>query len=370
MTCTDETYREFCIKTIKYTPCCKEIKLLRPISVFPLSGTPDETPMFHPFELEKILININTAKYRVHGLSMFPYIKPGETVHIRSKPIDKIQAGDIAVYKDTSRILAHRVVKKGQDEKGRKYIITRPEYGEIRDEGPYYEEDLLGIVSKIERKGRVVVPAETANEFYSPLFFKAKINLFKLKRFLSGKFIFFIAFIQQFTLYKKVAEYLSQSLNNKIELFAHVPLNEKLSDYLYRKISCEEFVSEYSDVDKEIPPKWDIAAYISGEKAAVIAFTFKPTDCPYHGWWVSGIRVRIRYRRTALEKTLIKEAGSILTSLGIETVSVAPIEKANLDIKFFKSADFNVIDTFEDKNIKHRNDSFLSRVVMKKTSTL
>ena len=46
------------------------------------------------------------------GFSMRPEIMPGDIIHVISYPPEKLRIGDIAVFKNDGRLIAHRVVEK------------------------------------------------------------------------------------------------------------------------------------------------------------------------------------------------------------------------------------------------------------------
>jgi len=50
--------------------------------------------------------------YTTHGMSMWPFLKSGESILIESIPFNKLHIGDIIAFDMTESIFCHRVVKK------------------------------------------------------------------------------------------------------------------------------------------------------------------------------------------------------------------------------------------------------------------
>jgi len=86
-----------------------------------------------------------TVIYR--GNSMHPLFKNGQTLMIDCKLSDKIQVGDIVIFKNMERLIAHRVVAICSNNNQRYYIEkgdNQLTYGLVR------QDDLLGKVTAID----------------------------------------------------------------------------------------------------------------------------------------------------------------------------------------------------------------------------
>jgi hypothetical protein len=84
---------------------------------------------------------------------MYPCVQPGDTLHIESRPIEDVKVGDITVVRHDGLLFGHRTIAKGEDEDG-PYIVTRPDRSNRGSDGPTYKENILGVVKRIERRGK------------------------------------------------------------------------------------------------------------------------------------------------------------------------------------------------------------------------
>ena len=105
-------------------------------------------------ELGRVLADRNGITFRAKGTCMYPTIRAGDVLRILSCRATEVSVGDIAVPK-AGFLFAHRVIATGM-EKGRAYIVTRPDIARVGSDGPMFDESLLGRVAAIERNGRTV----------------------------------------------------------------------------------------------------------------------------------------------------------------------------------------------------------------------
>ena len=73
------------------------------------------------------------------GDSMYPTIKSEEYIHITKIDSDKIKEGDIVAYIFQNNIIAHRIIKLGEEE-----IYVRGD--NMKKEFPLSKKDILGLV--------------------------------------------------------------------------------------------------------------------------------------------------------------------------------------------------------------------------------
>jgi signal peptidase len=91
------------------------------------------------------------ASLRVTGTSMWPALWPGDTVEIRTAPLNEIKIGDLAVFTRDDRIFIHRVIRNTTG--GAAILVTRGDALPVEDP-PVRESELLGVASVIERVPR------------------------------------------------------------------------------------------------------------------------------------------------------------------------------------------------------------------------
>lgn len=96
------------------------------------------------------------VRFKAHGTSMLPSLWPGDVLTIQSADRDSMTPGDLVLAIRDDQIVIHRLVK----------IIGSPEDSRVilrgdampQDDPPMHISELLGKVSKIERKDRFLIP--------------------------------------------------------------------------------------------------------------------------------------------------------------------------------------------------------------------
>ncbi len=89
------------------------------------------------------------VQLRVVGTSMVPSIRPGDLVSVERVRVGEISPGEIVVFAQEGRLIAHRVVaRKGGPEDG--YLITRGDRTR-RTDALVSSTELIGRVTRIER---------------------------------------------------------------------------------------------------------------------------------------------------------------------------------------------------------------------------
>ncbi len=91
------------------------------------------------------------ASLRVTGTSMWPALWPGDTVEIRTAPLNEIKIGDLAAFSREDRIFIHRVIRNTMNDAAT--LVTRGDALPVEDP-PVRESELLGIANVIERVPR------------------------------------------------------------------------------------------------------------------------------------------------------------------------------------------------------------------------
>lgn len=309
------------------------------------------------FEIRETLLENKIVKFRAGGICMFPCIQPGDNLYIEHKNIEQIKIGDIAVYRRMNRLFAHRTIAKGKDNNF-DYIITRSDLGNYGNDGLIFAQDILGVVYNIESKGKLLGTEKRYCGLLIRLFLHICLKLYYLGKYLFGRIIYIISYIQQFKIYQKVANVLSFRLllGKKISFLMHIPLNSKTNGRFYRIISPERFMSYCIESNKEFVSEWALTMNLDSRPAGFLAFTFKSQYYPFSGWWISKMKMRGRYRRTVIEKMLFQRADELLGQLGISEVFVGISKDEHLERKIFRNLGF--------KEIENKNTQFCVQIIM------
>ena len=97
------------------------------------------------------------------GFSMWPFLRPGEKILVKRIPVEDLRIGDIILYRVTSQVVCHRLVKKIKD-KGKYLLYAR---GDNSDSSPELinEKMLLGKAVGILRNGKMINLAARRQQF-------------------------------------------------------------------------------------------------------------------------------------------------------------------------------------------------------------
>lgn len=86
-----------------------------------------------------------TVKVTLHGMSMFPILFPGDSVHICRTTFEQIKPGQVVVFERAGQWIAHRLMVKDE---AHRYLITRGD-GLPRNDAPIPFQQVKGIVTKV-----------------------------------------------------------------------------------------------------------------------------------------------------------------------------------------------------------------------------
>jgi len=112
-----------------------------------------ETRETHKLDLAvEVLGSSGAIRLRVLGTSMLPSIWPGDVLRIENKPGNEMVPGDIVLVARDGRFFVHRLIEKHDSE-----WITRGD-SLPQNDAAVTQVQVLGKVSTIHRKGRVMVP--------------------------------------------------------------------------------------------------------------------------------------------------------------------------------------------------------------------
>jgi ribosomal protein S18 acetylase RimI-like enzyme len=360
--CKNFCYQEFCAQIYQYAPVCDDIDKKNIISSSSYPNNPWETGLvLQMFELGRLFVEKKMVKFSPEGACMYPCIRPKDILHIEPKSVSEIRVGDIAVYRKAGRLFAHRTIAKGNNE-GQDYIITRPDTAYSGNDGASFEQDILGIVSRIQRRGETLNTVKKDYPFVKRFFFNLYLKHYYFKQYLWRKIIDFISYIQQYKAYRWFARFLFIKSSKEVQFSLQAPISPKANSKFYKEFSKTELLESLSG---EFPvSKWTIALEINSKPAGYLSFVFKPKDCPFSGWWLYEYKLRLRYRRTNLEEKLLREADDLFKQAGATGISVSVLKGMNLEKKILKNLGFREIST--QKEVFFKNKEPVERLIMKK----
>lgn len=92
---------------------------------------------------------------RLSGFSMWPFIKPGDTLVI-SHQVEDLKVGDVVVFQRQDKLVAHRVVKLVENESQQTAYQTKGDFNRLLDCTALSPEAILGKVIKIKSSSRTI----------------------------------------------------------------------------------------------------------------------------------------------------------------------------------------------------------------------
>ncbi|TAM38439.1 hypothetical protein EPN54_04225 [bacterium] len=366
MPCHNLEYQEFCAKIYREVPCCLEAGSgnLSPV-LFP-EDDPGELKLIHQFfELGDLFLQKKIIKFHAQGMCMYPCVRPGDILDIEPRKAAEIKIGDIAVYRRSDHLFGHRTIDKGRNN-GLTYIVTRPDTARSGNDGPRFDQDILGIVTGIKRKGKILGTAKQEYNLLKKMSCCIYLKCYFFRQYLFLMLIHAVNYMQQFSAYRGIAKFLFLRSKKKINLSISVPLDIKAAGRFNKKISGRELVDLNLNIDKNSISEWAVALDINSRQAAYLSFRFRPDSCPLPGWWLHKSRIMIRYRGTVVEQKLLEETDNLLRSSRINRISVGAYGDGYLGRLFFKRLGFKETAAYQDKLLKDNNNLSVSYRIMER----
>ena len=345
-------------------PCCQDLDKDKIYSSLMYSNLPSETGIIlQMFELGRLFVEKKMVKFHPEGTCMYPCIRPDDVLRIEPRSIQEINIGDIAVFRRFNRLFAHRAIEKGNDN-GSTFIITKPDTARFGNDGSTFDKDILGIVSRIERRGRFLT---TQKRDYG-LLKRAGLGIFLFryysKRYLYQKIVYLITLIQQLPIYRSIARPILYKNKTNISFSVHFPLNNDITKRLEAKVLPEELVKMNSSFDGSRMLRWTLVMKVDAKQTASVSLVYRPKDCLLPGWWVSDFRLKVKYRRTHIQERLIKQLDEMLTGLKIPCIFASVYENALVEQMICRNLGFKKANIFIDNFLRYKNNKKVRRIIM------
>jgi hypothetical protein len=105
----------------------------------------------------ELLNSAGKVRSVARGASMFPSIRPGDTLEIRRVAFEAVSAGDVILALNGACLCTHRVERE-EFRSGRRVLITSGDALPFEDAEPVGEDEFLGRVDYIVREGKRFPP--------------------------------------------------------------------------------------------------------------------------------------------------------------------------------------------------------------------
>ena len=131
-----------------------------------------ETPILDVNEARELGVSMlrsgHQVRFKLGGNSMFPFLKNGDVAVVGQLPINQIKRGQIVVFEQQDRWIAHRVVKIEVQPNGKLQFVTRGDSAR-RSDLPFNENGYLGAVLRFTRDGKQYGMDGLTAAFYAKL---------------------------------------------------------------------------------------------------------------------------------------------------------------------------------------------------------
>jgi signal peptidase I len=315
-----------CRQSPCFHPLCKMGGVTGQLRYLPVpGGQVSKTAALVSAGLGRTLAETDRIKFRAAGTCMYPVIKPGDILNVDPKDISQFRVGDIAVYQRNNHLFGHRIIKKGLVN-GRTHIITKQDRATPSDDGPSYAEDVLGVVTHIERSGKIVSPEPRDYNLTKKLYFELCAFLLKSLNRCFPTLSSGLTWIQQTVLYRKFARIWFEYSNPELRYSLQVPFISRHGDGLHRRLTLTEFQGADFLRPCQESKYFLLELFVSDPRRPAVSatFVFRPCGCFFAGWWLDNLRVRISHRGAGLEEKLLDEAKKVFGNLGVKELWVGP----------------------------------------------
>jgi hypothetical protein len=247
--------------------------------------------LLQAFELGAILVEKKAVRFYPRGFCMFPCIRPGDAIHIEPRNIERMAVGDVAVFRRKRKLFAHRVIQIGEKD-GACFIVTCPDKAQQGDDGPSVGADVLGVVTSVERGGKMF---DTAPRCYVGMT-RAWLGLqYEVHKFKERVYTVLTSMVRSCCdkgWYRFLASMLF--IHTPVSFTLAAPLGREGADVFFRKITIAQLKEKLSG--------WRLMVKVGGRPAGYVSF--KPGS---DKWEVDEVCLRLRYCATSVERRMWQE---------------------------------------------------------------
>lgn len=243
---------------------------------------------------------------------MYPAVRPGDVLSVRSCRPDDVMIGDIAVCRRPGYLFGHRVIRLAEQD-GRLCVVTRPDRSRGGDDGPTFEEDLLGVVVSIRRDGAEVTLDPTSSSRIVGFYHDARVAVAEARLSSRLRVVGALGRLHHLGLYQRLARLCFARALSRARLVVRVPVNEALGGSVFREMGPGVFDPE-DTWNGRSPDRWTVVALIGDKKP--VAGSIEVLRVSARGWQVRDAAVRVRYGGTGLDEVLRRAAATIVDRSG------------------------------------------------------
>lgn len=258
-------------------------------------------------DIGRVLADRDGVTFRADGTCMYPTIRPGDVLRIQSRAAADVSVGDVVVCRRPTHLFCHRVTARGYEE-GRAYIVTRQDRTPDENDGPTFDENLLGVVVAIERGGKPVSIQPASTPWPLRLYFALRLKLIELRLRIILAWRDLLPKVQANAFYRRMMRMWLAFAHPQISYIVRLPM-PALGDAVYRQLSPENF-SVQKDWRGRPVQRWTLLLHLNGSNTPAAWLTL--TREAAGRWLVDESFVSARYGGAGFDEMLQSEAGAIL----------------------------------------------------------
>lgn len=259
-------------------------------------------------EIGRVLADRDGVTFRAQGTCMYPTLRPGDVLHIRSCSTSDARIGDIAVCRASAMLFSHRVIAKGEQE-GRQYIITRSDLSYASDDDPTFDENLLGLVVSITRNGQLTPLKAGSYPWLVRRLFTLQLAIIEAHSRLISWVVTVLEKFQNNCLYQTIGQSWLKTTHPTPIYNVRVPLNATLGNDIYRQLKVDEFDIKVEWKGRQIE-RWTLLLNFNDDSESAAWATF--VRDAIQDWQLEETHTRLRYRNLGCEELLLQQAKNIM----------------------------------------------------------
>jgi hypothetical protein len=259
-----------------------------------------------------VLSDADGVTFRVQGTCMYPTMRPGDVLRIRSCSVTAVAVGDIAVCRTPDCLFSHRVIATGE-QGGRPCVVTRPDRSRTGGDEPTFDDDLLGVVVAIERGGRSVPPQPADYSTLERLYYRLRLALLEAEPHARVWADAVATRVQRRAAYGRAARLWYARRRPRLRVTVRVPVSGALAGAVSRQLDPASFDPELEEQGRRLE-SWTLVAQVGDQRRPAASLTYVRDAAG--AWRQEESMVRVRYRGSGLEEALARRGEEILARSG------------------------------------------------------
>ena len=287
-------------------------------------------------------------RFRAKGFSMRPFIKDGDLITVSPLLNYPIRVGDVVLYKTSDdRAIVHRVTRKTTIA-GRAVFFIKGDatFGQPEEVDTRM---VLGRVTAIERNrlkrrlntklyrmiGLVFAMLSPFSRWIYPIGSRVKHKGRKLLGSLLVK-------LQSIKFYGFLAK---KMMKENIHYQIAIPDDAHLISQFYMYDKRHELENPRDTLKEQLKNPEDSGYWLVAKQkdmviGGVTLTKFQESNYPYEGWWLFGMKVKLRYRRMGIGEKLTKMAADVAAKQGATEIKLLVFEDAKPANNLYRKSGF------------------------------